>query len=82
MHRCLCISEILREIFEYCALSNLSPLAHLARTCRLFREPALDILWRELDDVSPLMKCLPSNLWVEEESVFDTGRTICLVSVV
>ncbi|EIW78499.1 hypothetical protein CONPUDRAFT_30971, partial [Coniophora puteana RWD-64-598 SS2] len=37
-------------------------LAALARTCLAFREPALDALWCSLDDVDPLLRCLPQNL--------------------
>ena len=71
MHHALEIQEILSNIFFYCSpvLSpNLSPhfhkivfpaLAALARTCRAFKEPALDALWRELIDLSPLVRCLP-----------------------
>lgn len=31
----------------------------LARTCRTFKEPALDVLWSELVDLAPLVRCLP-----------------------
>ena len=79
MHPCLYITEIVTEIFEYCALFGPSPLARLARTCHVFRESALDILWRELDDFSPLVKCLPPELWQEDECSSDLGESICLV---
>ena len=36
-----------------------SDLASLARTCRVFKESALDVLWRALIDMSPLARCLP-----------------------
>ncbi|KAF8555287.1 hypothetical protein OG21DRAFT_919477 [Imleria badia] len=36
-----------------------SDLFTLARTCRTFKEPALDVLWEELLDPSPLARCLP-----------------------
>ena len=62
MHHALEIQEILSNIFDH----RLSPyrrvtadLAALARTCRAFKEPALDLLWRELNDLSPLVLCLP-----------------------
>ncbi|KAF9232048.1 hypothetical protein BU15DRAFT_55452 [Melanogaster broomeanus] len=46
-------------------------LAALARTCRAFKEPALDMLWFELDDLSPLVRCLPRDSWNDdrEESI-------------
>ncbi|KAN0090753.1 hypothetical protein V8E55_004319, partial [Tylopilus felleus] len=34
----------------------------LARTCRTFKEPALDTLWSELSDLRPLARCLPNSL--------------------
>lgn len=34
-------------------------LAALASTCRLFQEPALDILWADLYFPYPLIRCLP-----------------------
>ncbi|KDQ49973.1 hypothetical protein JAAARDRAFT_74445, partial [Jaapia argillacea MUCL 33604] len=37
--------------------------ASLARTCRSFHEPALDILWKRQYSLKPLWKCLPSDLW-------------------
>ena len=80
MHRCLYISEILQEIFEYSATESLAPLVHLAGTCRLFYEPALDILWRELDDFGPLIKCMPENTWTEEATIVGESQTFLLVS--
>ncbi|GJE84044.1 hypothetical protein PsYK624_001190 [Phanerochaete sordida] len=68
MHPCLQISELQVHIFEYCKVDGLRALAALARTCRAFYEPALDILWRELDNVSPLIKCLPNASWIEVQS--------------
>ncbi|KAF8557610.1 hypothetical protein OG21DRAFT_1406867 [Imleria badia] len=56
MHHALEIQEILLNIFGHCHPGDLpSP----ARTCRTFKEPALDVLWEELDDLSPLVRCLP-----------------------
>ncbi|RDB19715.1 hypothetical protein Hypma_013208 [Hypsizygus marmoreus] len=37
----------------------------LARTSRLFYEPALTCLWSELNSIVPLIKCLPADAWVE-----------------
>ena len=38
-------------------------LATLARTCKAFKEPSLDMIWEELDDLTPLIRCLPETLW-------------------
>lgn len=56
MHRALEIQEILLNIFCYCFKSDLSALA---RACQAFKEPALDVLWEELYNLSPLAQCLP-----------------------
>ncbi|KAG6370631.1 hypothetical protein JVT61DRAFT_11259 [Boletus reticuloceps] len=58
MHRALEIQEILLNIFEW-ERRDTSTLASLARTCHVFKEPALDLLWRELRNLSPLARCLP-----------------------
>ncbi len=35
----------------------------LARTCRAFLEPALDVLWSEQHDFRFLASCMPDGLW-------------------
>lgn len=63
MHQALQIQEVLRIIFAHFFLPGTPPttsdLHSLARTCRAFKEPALDLLWKELQDLSPLARCLP-----------------------
>ncbi|KAG9309649.1 hypothetical protein JVU11DRAFT_10313 [Chiua virens] len=75
MHRCLTIDEILTIIFQH-AFIILKPepksrefrdrrtLARLARTCRYFLEPALNVLYYEIHDLLWLIKCMPDDLWV------------------
>ena len=65
MHHALEVQEILLNIFRFFGRRHYDrddgpgDLASLARTCRTFKEPALDILWEVLDDLSPLARCLP-----------------------
>ena len=67
MHRALQIPEILSDIFYHCSPQGLDQhpckasidLSALARTCRTFKEPALDVLWRVLTGSSPLARSLP-----------------------
>ena len=63
MYHALQIPEILLNIFSHCPPPSRetphSDLPALARTCRAFKEPALDLLWEELPDPSPLVQCLP-----------------------
>lgn len=81
MHPALYIEEILLNIFSYCytrkryswppppfRYANVH-LAALARTCRTFKEPALDMIWAELDDLTPLVRCLPKASWIKVEHV-------------
>jgi len=82
MHACLNISEILSTIFELAykdspGRPNMHTLASLAITCQWFREPAVSILWRSLPNLTPLVKCLPSDAWMVKE-----GQIITLVSFV
>ncbi|KAH9948173.1 hypothetical protein B0H21DRAFT_734928 [Amylocystis lapponica] len=37
-------------------------LARIARTCKAFKEPALDLLWKDLDSLSPLIALFPNTL--------------------
>lgn len=37
-------------------------LSRLARTCKAFKEPVLDILWRDLDSLAPLIGLFPNTL--------------------
>ncbi|EIN09503.1 hypothetical protein PUNSTDRAFT_143049 [Punctularia strigosozonata HHB-11173 SS5] len=61
MHPALLVDEILRQIIEFCYSSAerkadaTRTLARLARTCRAWRDPALDRLWWRLDCVAPLL---------------------------
>ncbi|KAF8127454.1 hypothetical protein EV363DRAFT_1433636 [Boletus edulis] len=63
MHHTLEIPEILSNIFYYCYTPGvsrpLSDLPALSRTCRTFKEPALDMRWKDLPNQSPLLQCLP-----------------------
>ncbi|KAJ8592390.1 hypothetical protein M405DRAFT_879954 [Rhizopogon salebrosus TDB-379] len=59
------ISELRQEIFQLVdrKRSRKKTLLVLAVTCKFFTEPALDLLWRELDSFAPLIRCLPPSLW-------------------
>jgi hypothetical protein len=65
MHICLLPTETLFHIF---AIIDADPgknsrvtIAALARTCRTFKEPALDILWKNTNGFKPLLACLRPN---------------------
>ncbi|KAF8146049.1 hypothetical protein K438DRAFT_529611 [Mycena galopus ATCC 62051] len=77
MHRSLDIAEIRDSIFaqlqddkDYCDyhlsekyLAARKIFAALARTCKSFRDPALDLLWQKQETLVNVFKCLPSHLW-------------------
>ena len=88
MHHCLEIWEILLAIFDY--LSSTEPsntdvpinadLTSIARTCRHFYDPAMDILWHTLGDLSPLFQCLPKSIWYKDVKCNPSFSTTILVS--
>ncbi|KAG2040984.1 hypothetical protein BDR03DRAFT_947862 [Suillus americanus] len=50
-------------ICTICLYVHYGSLPALASTCRIFERPALDVLWKNLKSVEPLVKCLPSDLF-------------------
>ncbi|KAF7351887.1 hypothetical protein MVEN_01150400 [Mycena venus] len=66
MHPALAISEILYLIFSHFSHRDDScVLSILARICKTFRDPALDLLWANQDGLVNLLLCMPQD-------VFDT----------
>ncbi|KAH9937990.1 hypothetical protein B0H21DRAFT_757823, partial [Amylocystis lapponica] len=51
--KALLTDDILRDIFLHLD-------SRLARVCKFFSEPALDLLWKDLSDVFLLLRILPS----------------------
>ncbi|KAJ7623878.1 hypothetical protein DFH06DRAFT_757959 [Mycena polygramma] len=63
MHRCLRIQEILDIIFSVVLhLDDPRWPAALARVCRTFETPALDVLWRTQNTLNNILYTLPSDL--------------------
>ncbi|KAF7973289.1 hypothetical protein HWV62_15665 [Athelia sp. TMB] len=83
-HHCLSIPEILKIIFSYLVLGtdavdvdvDTGSLFASALVCKAFLNPALDILWENLDSFVPLAKLLPCDLWEERDTLLadDTLR--------
>jgi hypothetical protein len=69
MHTTLFVVEVLLETFAYLKPSGSASekllsrrsLAALAATCKHFHEPAMDLLWEDMDDygITPLLACVP-----------------------
>ncbi|KAG9309235.1 hypothetical protein JVU11DRAFT_10714 [Chiua virens] len=83
MHHCLLIPELALYLVHLLAddrpawydsryLRNSGDVARLARVCKALAEPALDVLWRTQHSLSPLVMCLPSDIW----EVTNRGKTI------
>lgn len=81
MHPCLLFPGIYAHILEFVNLQfpNDDPmhgyhqfcesnptLASLARTCKAFLEPTLDVLWRTQRSLGPIIKTLPDSALGEE----------------
>lgn len=74
MHSCLLIPELTLCIIHFVAddrpawrdsryIRNSRDVARLARTCKTLAEPALDVLWKSQHSLSPLVMCLPKDVW-------------------
>ncbi|KAH7925251.1 hypothetical protein BV22DRAFT_1011620 [Leucogyrophana mollusca] len=75
-HRLFFIQELLVKIFQYIVAINSdgfvgldrATLARLARSCRVFHEPAIEIMYEEVRNLHWLIKCMPRDLWEESET--------------
>ncbi|KAF8125988.1 hypothetical protein EV363DRAFT_1349423 [Boletus edulis] len=85
MHPALYVEEILLEIFGHCydcaryhMYFNETDLPSLARTCKTFSDPVLDILWTELHSVAPLIRCLPGafSQIVDKDTLYSLNRPL------
>lgn len=64
MHPCLRVDEIIRFLAnELVELEAKRTAVALARCCKTFEEPVLDVLWEVQDQLTPLLMCLPEDTW-------------------
>ncbi|KAJ7897571.1 hypothetical protein B0H14DRAFT_3853206 [Mycena olivaceomarginata] len=74
MHCSLCIPEIVSLIFyetlngaeqslNHLNRDSAQTLAGLARTCKAFRDPALDLLWKSQCTVMNVLNCMRGDIW-------------------
>ncbi|KAJ6544241.1 hypothetical protein B0H19DRAFT_1267532 [Mycena capillaripes] len=79
--RALQINEIVRMICEEADTgtwrSHFKTLVSLARTSKIFNDPALDVIWHEQQSLMPLVKCMPESLW-EERGVKGVGAGVVI----
>lgn len=63
-HRALLVPDVLLVIFEQVnhstefRRSSRKYLAALASTCKAFHEPAMDLLWADMNGIDPLLGCV------------------------
>ena len=63
--RALQCLELRQLICEQIGSNDKCSLYRLSQTCKSFMEPALDELWYKLDNFSPLLFCMPEDLYEE-----------------
>jgi len=64
MHPCLNVDEILRLIAcELVTSGGRENAVGLACCCKNFEDPVLDTLWETQDQLHPLLKSLPGDVW-------------------
>lgn len=68
------IQEIASIVCEHLFPDKVA-LYHLAQTCKNLCDPALRSLWRELRDLSVLIKTMPSDLW-EEKALYHSQQLV------
>lgn len=66
MHSVLLIDEILRNIFSLCLYHDRPrhDLVSASRSCKSWKDPALDLVWDRLTSFEPLLLLLPGVLVV------------------
>ncbi|KAL0575182.1 hypothetical protein V5O48_006776 [Marasmius crinis-equi] len=72
MHQALLIDEIVQVVFDSCLDFGSGTLTRVARTCKAWRDPALDRLWYRLTDVTPLLQLVPGVFQVNGVYVFES----------
>ncbi|KAJ7918809.1 hypothetical protein B0H13DRAFT_2321119 [Mycena leptocephala] len=89
MHPALQVVELVEIICAQVAearpphASESRSLARLARTCTIFLNPALNVLWRHQGTILNVLRCMPSDLWcITETKPFDDEPTIIDLKIV
>jgi len=76
MHACLNVDEIVRLLAcELVASGGKGSAVALACCCKNFEDPGLDALWEAQDQLRPLLKSLPEDVWDDDGRVIVSGST-------
>ncbi|KAF7370515.1 hypothetical protein MSAN_00683400 [Mycena sanguinolenta] len=62
MHPVLLLDDVLRQMFDFCPKSSLPVVA---RTCKSWKDPALDCVWSHLGSLVPLLRLIPGLICVD-----------------
>ncbi|KAG2090373.1 uncharacterized protein F5147DRAFT_787257 [Suillus discolor] len=62
MHNALRVNDIVYVILQH-VKSSKPNLVNMAMTCSTFSNLALDMLWSQQDNLTPLIQCLPRDTW-------------------
>lgn len=81
--RCMIIPDLQWKIFQlvhdaFTERSRNKALLALALTCKSFSGLALDFLWQDLSGLSPLVRCLPRNLWQDTDGHLEFQRAMTI----
>ncbi|CDO77562.1 hypothetical protein BN946_scf184912.g61 [Trametes cinnabarina] len=69
-HRCLLVDEIFSQIARSDYYDEESTaLVQLSLTCKALHAAVLPLLWRDMDDIVPLLKLLPQSSWSEHRQL-------------
>ncbi|KAJ7681996.1 hypothetical protein DFH06DRAFT_285269 [Mycena polygramma] len=82
MHDCLRIPDLLDQIFSHFTTGydgDGKVLAKLGRTCWAFHDPAMDVLWKDPDDLINILRCMPSDLFAIDTNPAECKRTLRLL---
>ncbi|KAG6836015.1 hypothetical protein H0H93_012226 [Arthromyces matolae] len=79
MHPCLSLPEIVSIIQFYALAENKdTDVISLLRTCRSLYALLLPSIWSDISSLTPLLMCMPEDLWVVEKRVlvWDLSQSI------
>ena len=82
MHACLNVDEIVRLIACELVVSEAKATAVSLACChKAFEDPILDALWETQDELLPLLKSLPGDVWNEGECTVSVPITYAFPSL-
>ncbi|TCD69593.1 hypothetical protein EIP91_007015 [Steccherinum ochraceum] len=93
MHRCLHVYDVVIAIVKHLSLMDrrsvgkdvqaVQTIHSMTLTCSVLYEPAMDVLWSSLLDLTPIVKSLPPHLWFEaEKQVEESADCVSLLRTV